>query len=190
MARLIIVIFGLMGVGKTTLARHLGSRRGWPVIHSDAVRKGLAGLSPTTRAPFNFGEGIYAEDFSRRTYEEMRRQVRELLQGGAPVVILDASFKSAGERAAIRDLAKEEGARVLFVWCQCPKEVVRCRLSARAANLTSISNGRLELLDRQVEDFDPLTAGDQPLLKLDTAGPVEDSVKKLEAFLDDFLQSA
>ena len=44
MDRLLVVIFGLMGVGKTTVARALGEARGWPVIHSDAVRKALAAV--------------------------------------------------------------------------------------------------------------------------------------------------
>jgi predicted kinase len=71
-----------MGVGKTTVARALGQARGWPVIHSDAVRKALAGLAPTTPARFEFGQGIYNEDFSQRTYTEMRRQAEELLEAG------------------------------------------------------------------------------------------------------------
>jgi predicted kinase len=185
--RLIIVIFGLMGVGKTTLARHLGASRGWPVIHSDAVRKTLAGMPPTTPVRLEFGKGIYQEEFSQRTYEEMRRQARELLRGGAPVVVLDASFKSAAERRAIRKVAKEEGALAVFVLCQCPREVVRTRLSARAANLTSISDGRLELLDRQIEDFEPLSGSDQPLLLLDTSGTEDESLLKLNAFLERWL---
>lgn len=189
MDRLFIVIFGLMGVGKTTLARQLGARRGWPVIHSDAVRKALAGLAPTTPARFEFGRGIYDEEFSRRTYEEMRRQARELLRGGSAAVILDASFKSAAERDALRKLAREEGARAVFVLCLCPAEVVRQRLSRRAANLTSISDGRLELLDRQAEDFEPLTEADRPLLPLDTEAPVEITLEKLEAFVDGFLKA-
>ncbi len=79
MDRCLVVIFGLMGVGKTTVAEALSQARGWPVIHSDAVRKELAGLTPTTRAHFEFGQGIYSEDFSQKTYSEMRRRAREML---------------------------------------------------------------------------------------------------------------
>jgi len=182
--RLVVVIFGLMGVGKTTLARSLGAQRGWPVVHSDAVRKALAGLAPTTPARFEFGRGIYDQDFSRRTYREMRRQADELLMGGAPGVILDASFKGAAERAEIRDLAGERGARAVFLYCACPREVVRARLSRRADNTTSISDGRLELLDLQVEDFEAVTPADRPLLKLDTGRELEEVLQEVETFLE------
>ena len=96
MDRCLVVIFGLMGVGKTTVAEALSRARGWPVIHSDAVRKELAGLTPTTPAHFEFGQGIYDAGFSQKTYSEMRRRAKEMLDAGATGVILDASFKSVG----------------------------------------------------------------------------------------------
>jgi uncharacterized protein len=184
---LLVVIFGLMGVGKSTVAQALGQARGWPVIGSDAVRKALAGLSPTTPARFAFGQGIYREDFSLKTYAEMRRRAGELLDGGAGGVILDASFKSAAERALVRELARKKGARAVFVQCVCAKEVVRERLRRRADNATAISDGRLELLDQQIEDFEPPTATDQPLLRLDTGRDLEQVFQEVNTFMDGFL---
>jgi hypothetical protein len=173
-----------MGVGKTTVARALGQARDWPVIHSDAVRKALAGLEPTTPARFEFGQGIYSEDFSQRTYTEMRRQAEELLEAGAFRVILDASYKSSEERARIRELGRKKGAGVVFVYCLCPQEVVRDRLLQRAQNTSAISDGRLELLDLQREDFDPFTAADQPLLRLDTGRELGKVLQEVNGFLN------
>ena len=184
MDRLLVVIFGLMGVGKTTVARALGEARGWPVIHSDAVRKALAGLAPTTPALFEFGQGIYSKDFSQKTYTEMRRRAGELLDSGDTRVILDASFKSVGERDRVRELAREKEARVAFIYCFCPKELVRERLMKRRADRQAISDGRLELLDLQVEDFEPLTGADQPLLRLDTGQELAKLLQEVNGFLD------
>jgi predicted kinase len=184
MDRLLVVICGLMGVGKTTVAHALGQARGWPVIHSDAVRKALAGLAPTTPARFEFGQGIYNEDFSQRTYTEMRRQTEELLEAGAFRVILDASFKSAAERARVRELGRKKEAGVVFVYCLCPQELVRERLRRREDNTSAISDGRLELLDLQIEDFEPLTAADQPLLRLDTRRDLGKVLQEVNGFLD------
>jgi uncharacterized protein len=187
MDRILVVIFGLMGVGKSTVARALGEVRGWPVISSDAVRKALAGLSPTTPARFGFGQGIYAEDFSQKTYAEMRRRAGELLAGGAAGVILDASFKSAAERARVRELAGEKGARVVFIQCLCPREVVQERLRRRADNAAAISDGRPELLDLQMEDFEALNEADQPRLDIDTGRDLKEVLKEVNTFVDGFL---
>jgi predicted kinase len=187
MDRLLVVIFGLMGVGKTTVARALAQARGWPVLHSDMVRKDLAGLDPTTPARFAFGQGIYSEDFSQRTYEEMRRRAGELLDEGAKAVILDASFKSAAERTRVRELAQDKGARAVFVYCYCPQEVLQDRLLERADNARAISDGRLELLDSQKEDFDTLTEADRPLLQLDTGRKLAEVLPEIGSFLKEFL---
>lgn len=189
MDHFLVVIFGLMGVGKTTIARALAKSRHWPVIHSDTVRKSLAGLDPTTPARFEFGQGIYREDFSRQTYQEMQRQAGEFLDGGAPGVICDASFKSAKERARVRELAQDKGAKALFIYCFCPEEVVRHRLLKRLDNTSAISDGRLELLDLQMKDFEPLTVEDQPLLKLDTGRELEEVLQEVSTFLDNFLSA-
>jgi predicted kinase len=184
MDRTVVVIFGLMGVGKTTVAQALALARGWPAVHSDEVRKSLAGLDPTTPARFGFGEGIYQEDFSHRTYAEMRRRAGELLDGGATGVILDASYKSAAERDRVRELAREKGARAAFIFCFCPQEVVRARLVKRQADSCAISDGRLELLDLQVEDFDPITPWEQPLMRLNTEGELAGLIQAVQRFLD------
>jgi predicted kinase len=151
----IIVIFGMMGTGKTTLARALGETLGWPVVHSDAVRKNLAGLTPTTPTPVEFGKGIYDEDFSRRTYEEMLNQAKAHLAGGQSV-ILDGSYKRASERDLVRQLAQENGAAALFLYCACPLEKVKERLGLRAQDPESISDGREEILEAQARDFAPV----------------------------------
>lgn len=185
MARLIVVIFGLMGVGKTTLARALGEALGWPVVMSDVVRKALAGLAPTTATREEFGKGIYSREFSARTYAEMRRQALEHLKAGAAGVILDASFKCAPEREAIRQLGREAGAHVVFVQCECPLNLVRERLKQREANAAAISDGRLEILDMQVEDFDQPGEADRPLFRLDTRMNINIVLNKVLEFISE-----
>ena len=167
MGRLIVVVFGLMGAGKSSRSRALAASLKWPVIHSDAVRKRLAGLKPTDRVPVEFGQGIYGADFSACTYDEMLRQAEAHLVAGRNV-ILDGSYKRAAERARVRRLERDQGARVLFVYCECPPEVARERLGIRLTDPEAISDGRVELFSDQARDFDPFTPEDRPLLRLDT----------------------
>ncbi len=180
--KIVVVIFGLMGTGKTTLARELGAALGWPVLHSDAVRKNLAGLTPTTRMPLKFGEGIYSKDFSKGMYAEMRRLAGEYLQS-APGVILDGSYIKAEERLKVRQMAGEAGAVAVFVCCHCPPEVARERMARRAQDPQAISDGREELMAAQEADFDPPTAAGEPLLLLDTDREVAVVVREARDFI-------
>jgi hypothetical protein len=171
-----------MGTGKTTLARALGEAMQLPVIHSDAVRKSLAGLTPTTPTPMAFGQGIYDEEFSRKTYAEMLRKAGERLAAGESV-ILDGSYKRAGERDLVRQLAREHGAKAIFIYCTCALEVVKERLGLRAHDPESISNGREEILEAQTADFDPLEAADEPALAVDTNRELKLIVEEVKNFI-------
>ncbi|MFP3867508.1 MAG: AAA family ATPase [Desulfobacteraceae bacterium] len=185
---MIVVVFGLIATGKTTLAQVLGRNHGWPVIHSDTVRKTLAGLEPTTRVPEDFGAGIYSAEFSRRTYEEMLRQARQQLEAGSPV-ILDGSFKRAGDRLQVRQLAQELGTKVGFIYCTCAPGEVQRRLAQRRQNVQAVSDGRPEILVAQQQDFDILDdLKGWPLLKLDTGQPFETVVNEAEKFLEKLQQ--
>ena len=130
------------------------------------MRKTLAGLKPTDRVAVAFGKGIYGEDFSARTYDEMLRIAEAHLAAGQSV-ILDGSYKRAGERDRVRQLARDRGARVVFVYCECPPEVARERLGIRLTDPEAISDGRVELFEDQIRDFDPFMPEDRPLLRLD-----------------------
>jgi predicted kinase len=185
MGRLIVVVCGLMGVGKSSRSRALAAALGWPVIHSDAVRKHLAGLKPTDRVPVAFGKGIYDEDFSSRTYTEMLRQAAAHLTAGHSV-ILDGSYKRAQERIRVRRLARDQGARVAFVYCECPPAVARERLGIRLADPEAISDGRVELFEDQMRDFDPFTPEDRPLLRLDTNRDPGMVLEDLQSFVKCF----
>jgi uncharacterized protein len=182
---LVVVIFGLMASGKTTVARALGQALKLPIVESDRVRKTLAGLAPTTRAAEEFGKGIYATDFSARTYAEMRRLAAEHLAAGSSV-ILDGSYKRSGERDLVRQLAREHGAEVLFVYCECAPAEARRRAGIRLTDPQAISDGRVELFESQAQDFDPLGPKDRPLLRLDTNREMDVLLEELKGFVQSY----
>lgn len=150
----LIVFFGLMGTGKSTLARALSRKTGWRVVSTDRVRKQLARVKPTDRQWEPFGKGIYSRDLSAKTYRAMREEAEQLLKKGHPV-ILDGSYKKQEERRALLELARNLGADIRFVECLAPMTLIRQRLEARRQDPRAISDGRWELFRSQRADFDP-----------------------------------
>lgn len=149
----LIVVMGLMGTGKTTLAHALRRQLGARVISSDRVRKELvAGIGSEA----GYGQGIYRPEVTARVYEAMRLAARDLLGRGASVV-LDATYKLRGHRAEVRSLAQEMGADLFFVQCACPEPESIARLERRRRRGEDVSDARPELYASQRAEFEPTT---------------------------------
>jgi aminoglycoside phosphotransferase family enzyme/predicted kinase len=126
----LVLVGGLPGTGKTTLATDVARQAGFAVISTDRVRKELAGIDPETPARSAFGTGLYTPEWNERTYAAcLERADDVLLEGGR--VIVDASFREAARRRAFNDLAVARGVRSLLLVCTADPEVVRERLVNR-----------------------------------------------------------
>src|SRR5690606_19188507 len=96
----LILVGGLPGTGKSTLAGRLADRLGAVLLRSDRLRKELSGIAPETPAAAPYGEGIYGAEWTERTYRELLARAERLLGHGESVVI-DASWtRDAHRRAA------------------------------------------------------------------------------------------
>jgi hypothetical protein len=146
----LLVVAGRSGTGKSTLAQAVAARLGWPVVSSDVVRKALAGLPPEERRPAALGEGLYAPEMTRRTYAALREGAAAELAAGRSVV-LDATFLDRDERATVRRLAEQHGARFVLVDCVAAPEAVRARLAARAREGRGASDAGWEVYQAQAE---------------------------------------
>ena len=156
----LIVFFGLMGSGKTSLARAFAKKTGWPLYSSDEIRKKLAGLNPSARRWEPFGEGIYSQKMSEKTYWKMRQEAEQLLKKGQSV-ILDASYSQESERLPLVHLAGRTGARLHFIECRVPLAVIRRRLNRRSQEKAAVSDGRWEIFKQQRLAFDPVSGPDR-----------------------------
>ncbi len=148
----LVVLYGLMGSGKTNIARYLRETFGWHLLSTDAVRKQLAGIGENTRVYVPYNEGLYSPEMNRRTYEEVCRRAENLLQAGFPVAV-DGAFKRQVERQPIIDLAEHAGARLLFLETTCGPEEQQRRLVQRQEHDTR-SDGRVEIMDLQRSEFE------------------------------------
>ena len=106
----LVVIGGLPGTGKTTLAAALGDELGWSVLRSDEMRKELAGLDPLEHVPAAYGEGLYEPDVTKSTYYALFFRAGQLLARGESVVV-DASFSKTTWRDMAVALAADADCR-------------------------------------------------------------------------------
>ena len=128
----LVLVGGLPGTGKTTLARGLADHFGWAVLRSDEVRKELAGVSPLDPAGAAPFEGIYSPAFTTGVYSELLHRAALALSWGDSVV-LDATWLDPAQRDAARALARTWHATLHELCCDLPLEEAGARILARAA---------------------------------------------------------
>ena len=170
---LLIATCGAMGSGKSTLARELSRELGLKYLGSDPLRKSLAGRVPSRHGAEGYDEGIYTPAFTRATYQALLEGARGELSAGRGVVV-DATFRRACDRAQFRALAERLGVPFFLVRTVCDASVLRERLELRSAHPGELSDGRPELLPRQLAEFEAPEPGEA--LEVDSTLPLAEEV--------------
>jgi aminoglycoside phosphotransferase family enzyme len=141
----LVLVGGLPGTGKTTVAQGLADRLGWAVLRSDEVRKELAGLDPAepaVAAPF---EGIYSRARTAEVYRELLRRGEQALGWGESVV-LDATWLDPEQREAARAAARAGHAHIHEICCDLSVDEAAARILARTAAGGDASDATPEVL--------------------------------------------
>ena len=114
----LVVVCGLPGVGKTTVAERIADHVDGRVLRTDVIRKEL------------FTEPTYAEEETEAVYAELLERARARLADGESIV-LDATFADERFRAAARETADRVADRFVLVKVECDESVVAERLRRR-----------------------------------------------------------
>jgi predicted kinase len=160
-ARSLVLINGLPGVGKTTLARGLHAHTGWPALSKDALKEALA---QEAGGALTSGQlGAVAMD-----------TVWSMAAGIAGVVLVDSWWFAPRDHDFARAGVLVTGARsVIEVWCEADPAVVRHRYTQRQRAALHEDAKRIDDWEHWLAHSRPLGLG--PVIHVNIAGVVDPS---------------
>src|SRR6478752_3475237 len=88
-----ILVGGLPGAGKSTVAGLVADRLGAVLLSTDRLRKEMSGRAPQMRSAERYQRGLYDREHTERTYAELLDRAARLVCHGETVV-LDGSWTS------------------------------------------------------------------------------------------------
>lgn len=171
-----ILMSGLSGSGKSTVAKALAPQLNAIQIRSDAVRKQLAGIPLQTQGDAS----LYREEMNERTYGRLTELGLLLSQAGF-TVILDAKYDRYRWRSEAIQTAQSQNIALKIIYCQADLPTLRDRLLHRSGD---ISDATVDLLEQQQQQAEPFTDQEKNyLITLNTQSSdfsVSELAKKLE----------
>lgn len=177
----LVLVGGLPGTGKSTVARSLAEQRGWMVLRSDEVRKELAGSAGPQ--PAGWGEGLYREEMTAATYTALLERAGPLLEDGQSV-ILDASWASAEWRESAVRLSGQSSAELVQLRCTAPMEVAEQRIATRSRRGVDPSDATAAVARAMAGKFEPWPQSES----LDTSGALSPTLEAAGRQLSDRLR--
>jgi predicted kinase len=150
---ILFITSGLTGTGKTTVARKISIDYGADMISTDSIRKELEGIDKYERHHDAYNTGLYSPEKMMITYDKILKKAEKALKDGRNVV-LDATFKNSELRDRAKQIAGNNNAKFLTLYCNCPENIVKKYLDERVKK-KSVSDGRWEIYVKQKDSFEP-----------------------------------
>ena len=157
----LVVVCGLPGVGKSTVAKQVADRIDAAVVRSDTVRKRL------------FSDPTYSAEETASVYGALLSRARDRLARGESVV-LDATFADSRFRTAAVELGAEAAAESTLVCVECEQAVAERRIRER----DGISDADVDVYRQFADAFDPI---ETEAVVVDNSGDKHETVAQLDA---------
>lgn len=156
-----LVVMGVSGSGKSTVARRLADRLGWPFAEADDFHP-PANVAKMSR-------GVPLEDADRMPWlADIARWVDEHERRGVPTVVACSAL-----RRAYRDVLRDGAPDVRFVHLHGPAEVIERRMTKRSGHFM-----KPEMLRSQLATLEELQP-DEDGMTVDLARSPEEIVERI-----------
>ncbi len=150
----LVLVYGLSGSGKSTVAQMLSDTTGGIRLRSDTERKRMFNISSQHGQVVN-KDVLYAPEASHRVYSRLFELAEILLQAGFSAVV-DAVFLRQADRVLFHDLANRLGVPFRMVSCEAPENIMKDRIIKRAQTGKDPSDATVEVLSTQTGRFEPM----------------------------------
>ncbi len=144
----IIMMSGLSGSGKTTVAKYLAQQINGILIRSDAVRKHLKNIPLDETG----NSELYSAEMNQTTYETLIKLGEIIVKEGFNV-ILDAKFDRHQWRKLVIKIAKKYNISLTILYCYAPVNILSDRLSNRKGDISDATPNLLQQQQNNAQDF-------------------------------------
>ncbi len=179
-----ILMHGLSGSGKSTVAAQLVESLGAFRLRSDVERKRLHGLGAQDNSDSAIEGGIYGPEASEKTYRRLAEIADGILAAGHRVIV-DAAFLHRDERRRLLDCAAARGVPCTILPCHAPRQELERRLENRRGDA---SEADVAVLRHQLHNHDPIDdteLGSARLIKLGATELSAHDIEQIETSLFD-----
>jgi len=177
-----IIMHGLSGSGKSTIAAKLVEALGAIQIRSDVVRKHLFDLDTAAQTDSALDQGIYNEDATESTYRSLQ-QIAQTIIDADFTVILDATFLQQSRRRQMLETQTGTACNRIIINCEAPVAELRKRIIEREDDP---SEANLEVLEQQLLTRQPINAEDEAfaqVVNIDSDGISPQQIQQIRELL-------
>ena len=171
---MIVIMAGLPGTGKTTVARALAQSLPGAVLDKDVIR---AALFEPAHVEYSLAQDDFCQEIMLQTAGYLLAKDAELH------VLLDGrTFSRRYQRERVIEFCEQVGTTWAVVECVCAEQTALRRLAEAVAQNTHLATNRTPELYRQIrKTWEPI---DEPKIVLDTDASLDSCVDQALRYLD------